>query len=61
MDRTWQVFPTSERIVSDINKFPKAVDAIIEAVRGMGGGGPVDEQSALGFGAIATYALFLVL
>eukprot|EP01048_Picozoa_sp_COSAG05_P010945 COSAG05_NODE_998_length_6249_cov_30.416260_1_plen_161_part_00 len=31
MDRTWQVFPTSERIVSDINKFPKAVDAIIEA------------------------------
>ena len=31
MDRTWQVFSTPERIVSDINKFPKAVDAIIEA------------------------------
>jgi hypothetical protein len=30
MDRTWQVFPTLERVVQDINKFPRAVDSIIE-------------------------------
>lgn len=31
MDRTWEIFPTQERIVSDILKFPKALAAIIEA------------------------------
>jgi len=30
MDRTWQVFPTAERIVQDILKFPRALDAIIK-------------------------------
>ena len=30
MDRTWQVFPTDERVVQDILKFPRALDKIIE-------------------------------
>ena len=30
MDRTWEVYPTAERIVSDINKFPRALQAIID-------------------------------
>ena len=30
MDRTWEVFPTPERIVSDILKFPKALKRIKE-------------------------------
>ena len=30
MDRTWEVFPTPERIVSDILKFPKALKRIQE-------------------------------
>ena len=29
--RTWQVAPTPERIVQDIQRWPKALDAIIEA------------------------------
>eukprot|EP00732_Lithocolla_globosa_P001950 Lithocolla_globosa_v1_NODE_1125_length_2811_cov_40.797210.p2 type:complete len:118 gc:universal NODE_1125_length_2811_cov_40.797210:1717-1364(-) len=28
--RTWEVFPTSERIVQDIDRWPKALEAIIE-------------------------------
>eukprot|EP01049_Picozoa_sp_SAG25_P000793 SAG25_NODE_29_length_20738_cov_25.829546_7_plen_726_part_00 len=31
MDRTWEVFPRPERIVSDIRKFPRALQAIIDA------------------------------
>mmetsp|Transcript_75509 Transcript_75509/g.125910 ORF Transcript_75509/g.125910 Transcript_75509/m.125910 type:complete len:157 (-) Transcript_75509:111-581(-) len=31
MERTWEVAPTSERIVQDIQRFPKALDAIIAA------------------------------
>ena len=29
MERTWEVCPTPERIVQDIQRFPKALDAII--------------------------------
>ena len=29
MDRTWEVYPTLERVVQDIRKFPRALDAII--------------------------------
>jgi hypothetical protein len=31
MERVWQVCPSSERIVQDIKRFPKALKRIIEA------------------------------
>ena len=34
MDRTWEVFPEPDRIISDILKYPKALKAIAEAAGG---------------------------
>ena len=35
MSRTWKIFPTNERVVQDMLKFPKAVTAIKNAQGGM--------------------------
>ena len=35
MDRTWEVFPEPDRIISDILKYPKALKAIAEAAGGI--------------------------
>ncbi len=42
MDRTWEVYPTLERVVQDILKFPRALDAII-----LEEGGVVEELTKL--------------
>ena len=35
MDRTWEVFPEPDRIISNILKYPKAFKAIAEAAGGI--------------------------